>query len=112
MFEKLKLLKQCFPDSWLRKSIFLFLPTDTFRFFGELRGFLTKKGNEVILLCVDEKHRREGIGSELLLRTSCNYAYTFSKNFNAVNFYLRNNYRIDSYIKSPFGTKVKLVKLL
>ena len=108
MFQKIRLLRQSFPDSWIRKLIFLLYPTQVIKMDNRVVAFLTVKGKEILLLAVDKGYRRGGIASELLKKTEANYVYTYKNNKQAIKFYIKNDFRIVGEKKTPFGKKVRL----
>ena len=111
MFQKIKLLKACFPDSWLRKCIFLIYPTETVNINGKLAAFITKKGDEIILIGVRKEYRSKGLATKLIKRTKAKYAYTYKKNKAAIDFYMKNNFKIKGEKNTIFGIKVLLERV-
>ncbi|UCC91849.1 MAG: GNAT family N-acetyltransferase [Candidatus Aenigmatarchaeota archaeon] len=108
MFQKIRLLRQCFPDSWIRKLVFLIYPTHVIKRDNMVVAFLTVRGKEILLLAVDKKYRGGGIASELIKKTKANYVYTYKNNKAAIKFYIKNDFRVAGEKKTPFGEKVRL----
>jgi ribosomal protein S18 acetylase RimI-like enzyme len=112
-YEKFRLIRECFPKSWKRKTVFLypFLPSDVAMDSGKAVGMCTTVFGRIILLCVSESHRRKGIASELVKRSSARVTYTHSDNAAAIKFWERNSFKIKRKFKTPFGEMCTLVRV-
>jgi len=110
MLQEIRLLKQCFPNSWIRKTIFLVFPSITIKKSRRIIAFLKTKGEEIILTCVDKNYRRKGYASQLIAKSKAKYVHTYKENKAAISLYQKNGFIIAKEIKTPHGIKLKLVR--
>lgn len=107
---KLKLMRECFPQSWLRKLPLLFFPSDTFMKDGALAGICTTFRSKIILLCVSKRFRGQGIGGLLINRSRGTHTYTYAINEGALELWQKNGFRLVRTEDSVFGKRHILVR--
>ncbi|MBN1896580.1 MAG: hypothetical protein JW789_02525 [Candidatus Aenigmarchaeota archaeon] len=109
-FNKLKLMKECFPESWLRKLPLLFFKADTIEVKGEIASMCITKGDRIILLCTGKKHRRKGYAGKLIRRSKATQTYTYEGNKAGLNAWIKNGFRLVNTVDSPFGRRHILIR--
>jgi ribosomal-protein-alanine N-acetyltransferase len=104
----LYLENKCFFDAWTEKMLLSELEKENSFFFGKflqnkLTGYILLNTcvdeAEILKICVDDLHRKKGIGKELIDYAICNL-----KNINLINLEVRksNTPAINLYLKTGF----------
>ncbi|MBU0953705.1 MAG: GNAT family N-acetyltransferase [Nanoarchaeota archaeon] len=110
MFKKIRLLRTCFPESWIRKLPLLLFPADTIKCDSKVVALCTTFRRRIILLCVDKDYRRKGLASQLIGRSNAVKTDTYLFNEEAINVWKKNGFVVEKIVNTPFGKKYILVK--
>lgn len=83
---------------------------------GVVKGFIKVENDQLKKLFVEPILQNNKIGTKLLQYAVNNlnvkYLWTLEKNTKAINFYLRNNFKLTNELKLEEGTNEYLVKLI
>ena len=83
---------------------------------GVIKGFILVDNNELKKLFVEPILQNNNIGTKLLQyainNLNINYLWALEKNIKAINFYIKNGFKITKDLKLEEGTKEYLVKLI
>ena len=83
---------------------------------GVVKGFIKVESDQLKKLFVEPILQNNKIGTKLLQYAVNNlnvkYLWTLEKNTKAINFYLRNNFKLTNELKLEEGTNEYLVKLI
>ena len=112
LLQQLKLMKESFPATWVRKLPLLLLPIDTIIKNGELAGMCCTFKKRIILLCISSQFRRQGIATELIKRSRAIKTDTYLYNKPALNMYLKSGFKVEKIEDSLFGKRYLLVREL
>ena len=110
IFSRFRLMKRCFPRSWIRKLPLLLFPADTIVRDGRTVALCTTFRRRIILLCVDAACRRQGLASVLIQRSTAVRTDTYVENAAALEVWLKNGFVVDYTRDTPFGKKYELVR--
>ncbi len=108
--QKIRLLKNSFPETWVRKIPLLLFPADTIKKNGRVVAICTTFRKRIILLCTDKKYRGQGLASKLIQRSGAVKTDTYFGNEKALRVWIKNGFRIKKIVNGLFGKKYILVK--
>ncbi|MBU0758608.1 MAG: GNAT family N-acetyltransferase [Nanoarchaeota archaeon] len=108
ILKKIRLMKKSFPETWIRKLPLLIFPMDTIFERGRLAAMCCTVNKRIILLCVDEKFRRQGLASRLIKRSEAVKTDTYLGNDSALKVWTKNGFRVEKVVNSPLGKKYVL----
>lgn len=111
IFKKIYLLKECFPESWIRKLPLLLFPADIIVKNDELAAMCITFNKRIILLCVGEKFRWQGLASKLIQRSDAVITDTYLYHGKVVlDVWQKNGFKIKKIVNTPFGKKYVLIR--
>ena len=111
--QKFKLVKECFPETWLRKWLLLcpcILLADCIFEKEKIVGLSASFFRTTLLLCVNSKHRKKGIATKLIARGKISWTLVLFSNKAALNFWKKRGFEIEKTFNIPFYDKYFLIK--
>jgi ribosomal protein S18 acetylase RimI-like enzyme len=110
LFENFSLMRECFPDSWVRKLPLLLFPADAIRRGGKVVALCTTFNKRIILLCVHPRYRLKGLASRLIKQSDATVTDTYLGNDAALKMWRKNGFRVEKVEDTLFGKRYLLVR--